>query len=116
MFCVRATMYEHFRGMCCIHFTSLMKVETACSSETFVPIYHSVWHYNPEDVDYLCLDTVVCKYILFFFLSVMELKEQLCLMTWQGLSVGYVCVFTRQWIQLSWDVASHVVVMSHAFP
>lgn len=66
---------------CAIYiFTFAMKMETVCSSESFLPVYHTVRHQNPGDVDYLCLDTGVYIYIyMYFFL--MALREHLCLVT-----------------------------------
>jgi hypothetical protein len=62
-------------GECIIHiFTSAMKLQTVCSSESFLPMYQTVWHHNPRDVDYLCLDTVAYRCALFFL---MELREHL---------------------------------------
>jgi len=51
---------------CAIYiFTSTMKMETVCSSGSFLPLYHTVWYHNPGDVDCLCLDTVVHKFAFF---------------------------------------------------
>jgi hypothetical protein len=36
-----------------------MQMETVHSSETFLPICQTIWHRNPEDVDFPCLDTAV---------------------------------------------------------